>query len=106
MQLHDIQRQVDEYTKQFDPQYWTPHQILANLIEEVGELGKEINHLHGPKPKKSTEDLKDLGMEIGDIIFTLCCLANSKGINLDDAFKRTMDKYYGRDANRFQMAKT
>ena len=40
--------------------------------------------------------------EMADIIFTLCCLANSKGIDLDDGFKRVMDKCYGRDNERYE----
>ena len=76
--------------------------ILARLVEETGELAREINHLYGPKKKKSEETTKEMADEIGDIIFTLCCLANSKGIDLDEAFKKVMDKYYNRDNSRYE----
>jgi NTP pyrophosphatase (non-canonical NTP hydrolase) len=89
--MKEIQRQVDEWTSKFNPQYWEPHEILARLTEECGELAREINHLYGPKPKKSSEETKELQDEMADIIFTLCCLANSKGIDLDEAFKRMMN---------------
>ena len=102
MSLEDIQGQVDNWVAQFKDGYWAPHEILARLVEETGELAREINHLYGPKPKKSTENTKDLGEEIADIIFTLCCLANSKGINLDESFRRVMDKYNKRDENRYK----
>ena len=102
MPLKDIQKQVDEWAQQFKIPYWTPHEILARLTEETGELAREINHIYGPKKKKSTEELKDMENEIADIIFTLCCLANSKNINLDEAFKRVMDKCYGRDKDRYE----
>lgn len=102
MPLKDVQKEVDEWTRQFKIQYWKPHEILARLIEETGELAREINHLYGPKKKKSTEELKGLGEEIADLIFTLCCLANSQGIDLDEAFKRIMKKCYGRDSNRYE----
>ena len=102
MSLEDIQGQVDNWVAQFKAGYWDPHEILARLVEETGELAREINHLYGPKPKKSTENTKDLGEEIADIIFTLCCLANSKGINLDESFRRVMDKYNKRDENRYK----
>lgn len=82
--------------------YWEPLEILARLVEETGELAREINHLYGPKKKKSNEDTKELADEIGDIIFTLCCLANSKGIDLDKAFQKVMDKYYNRDNSRYE----
>jgi NTP pyrophosphatase (non-canonical NTP hydrolase) len=102
MSLKDIQKDVDKWTSQFDTQYWTPHEILARLIEETGELGREINHLYGPKKKKDSEDINDFGQEIGDIIFTVACLANSKGINLDEVWKKIMDKCYNRDNNRYK----
>ncbi|HLC56998.1 MAG TPA: nucleotide pyrophosphohydrolase [Candidatus Nanoarchaeia archaeon] len=102
MALKSIQDDVDKWTAQFTPQYWQPHEILARLIEETGELAREINHLHGPKKKKASEDIKSLECEIGDIIFTLCCLANSKSINLDNVWKEIMDKCYQRDNTRFK----
>ena len=102
MPLKDIQKQVDEWAQQFKIPYWTPHEILARLTEEIGELAREINHIYGPKKKKSTEELKEMEDEIADIIFTLCCLANSKNINLDESFKRVMDKCYGRDKDRYE----
>jgi len=102
MSLKDMQQKVDEWTNQFKLQYWHPHEILARLIEETGELAREINHLHGPKKKKSSEETKELADEMGDILVTLSCLANSKNINLDEAFENTLNKMYGRDNNRFE----
>jgi len=102
MSLKDTQKQVDKWIDQYKDSYWEPHEILARLIEETGELAREINHLYGPKKKKADEDTRDLGEEIADVIFTLCCLANSKGIDLDKAFKEVMDKCYGRDKDRFE----
>jgi NTP pyrophosphatase (non-canonical NTP hydrolase) len=102
MSLNDVQKQVDEWTSQYRIQYWQPHEILARLMEETGELSREINHLYGPKKKKSDEDIKELGEEMADIIFTLCCLANSKGIDLDKSFEQVMNKCYGRDDNRYE----
>lgn len=101
LSLKEIQEQVDKWTGQFKPQYWEPHEILARLMEECGELAREVNHIYGPKPKKSSEDIKELGDEMSDIIFTLCCLANSKGINLDEAFQKMMKKYSDRDSERY-----
>jgi NTP pyrophosphatase (non-canonical NTP hydrolase) len=101
MSLKDLQADVDKWTSQFTPQYWAPHEILARLIEETGELAREINHLYGPKKKKISEETRELADEISDIFFTLGCLANSKGIDLDDAWKRMIEKYTLRDNERF-----
>lgn len=105
MALKEIQQEVAQWTSQFEPQYWQPHEILARLMEECGELAREINHLHGPKKKKDTEYEGNLSMEMADIIFTLCCLANSKGIDMDDAWTRVMEKCYKRDNERFERKK-
>jgi len=102
MALKKIQKQVDDWVKQYKIEYFEPHEILARLAEEVGELAREINHLYGPKKKKATEDPKEMADEMADIIFTLACLANSKGIDLDKAFNKVMDKCYGRDKNRYE----
>ena len=40
--------------------------------------------------------------ELGDIVFTIIALANSQKIDLDQAFKRVMDKCYTRDSNRYE----
>lgn len=102
MALKEIQKEVDEWTSQFEPQYWKPHEILARLVEETGELAREINHRFGPKKKKASEDVKEIGEEIADVIFTLCCLANSLEVDLDGFFKKVMDKCYKRDNERFK----
>ncbi len=100
--MKKIQKDIDDWVTQYKIGYWTPHEILARLTEEVGELAREINHQYGPKKKKNTEEKKEIGDEMADIIFTLGCLANSLNIDLDKHFKRTMDKCYGRDKERFE----
>lgn len=103
MSLKDIQEEVDTWTRQFSPQYWPPHEILARLIEEVGELAREVNHLHGTKKKKQTEAEKNLGQELSDILFTAVCMANRHKIDLKKEWDEMMrKKHYGRDQNRFE----
>lgn len=102
MAVKDLQKQVDQWIKQYEDEYWDPHVILARLIEEVGELAREINARFGPKVKKASEKSNEIEDELGDLIFTICCLANSQKIDLNQAFKKAMDKCYGRDNNRFK----
>ena len=102
MKMKQFQKEVDKWTGQFDPQYWPPHQILTRLMEEVGELAREVNHRFGSKKKKVTEKDRQLGDEMADIIFTLACLANSQGINLSDYMQRIIDKCYKRDNDRYK----
>lgn len=102
MSLKKIQADTDKFTSQFNPQYWPPHEMLARLSEEVGELAREVNHIWGTKKKKSTEETGELEMEMADIIFTLACLANSQKIDLDAAWEKMMNKYEKRDNNRYE----
>ena len=96
------QKLVDDYINQFEEGYWPPLAMFASLVEEVGELAKEINHLEQVKTKKAT-DRTDLGMELGDIMFSLICIANYYHIDLDDALIQVVDKYNTRDSNRWTM---
>ena len=102
MSLDDIQREVDEWISQFKEGYWTPHQIYTQLGEEAGEIGRIINRIFGPKPKKTDEEVHNLEEEIGDLMFVICCLANSQNIKLDECFRITMEKRYRRDNERYE----
>lgn len=105
MSLREAQKEVGDWARQFTVPYWQPHEILARLTEETGELAREINHRWGPKRKKASEDPQELDEELADIIFTLCCLANSQGIDLDAAFRKVMDKARSRDNQRYERKK-
>lgn len=103
MSLSHVQKDVDEWTGQFTPQYWPALEMHARLSEEIGEVARELNHLHGTKKKKLTEDTKDLGQELSDVLFTLCCIANSHKIDLQAEWDRMMkEKLYGRDNLRYE----
>lgn len=102
MDLGDAQQQVDAYISQFEEGYFPPLVNLARLAEEVGELARELNHQFGPKTKKAGEAEGDIALELGDIQFVLVVLANQLGIDLTDAFRRTLHKYNVRDADRWE----
>lgn len=101
--LQDVQHEIDTLIKEeWHSHYWTPLSSLARLTEEVGELAREINHAYGEKPKKASEEQGTIAAEMGDILFILASLANSIGIDLDDAFGQVMAKYQRRDARRWK----
>ena len=99
--LRDAQRAVDEWIGRFAEGYWPPLSNLARLIEEVGELARELNHRYGNKPKKPGEPEQDLALEIADIMFVLIAIANEQKIDLQSAFEQTLEKYRTRDADRW-----
>ncbi|HSP13446.1 MAG TPA: nucleotide pyrophosphohydrolase [Thermoanaerobaculia bacterium] len=101
MSFAPIQQEVDSWISQFEEGYFAPLAMLARLTEEVGELARVIMHVHGGKKPKLTEREGDLAEEIADTIFVLICLANSQGIDLDQAFEGMMRKYRERDSDRW-----
>ncbi|PTG20266.1 nucleotide pyrophosphohydrolase [Staphylococcus chromogenes] len=97
-----MQQEVDNYISQFKAGYFSPLANLARLTEEVGELAREINHYHGEKQKKSTEEPNSIEAELGDNLFVLLCLANSLNIDMTESFNQTMEKFNHRDQHRFE----
>ncbi len=102
MPIKQAQDEVDKWIKEETSGYWQPLSIMAAITEEAGELAKELNDRFGGRIKKPTDETKDIGDELADIIFALICLANSQKINLDEAWSRKMDKCYGRDNDRYK----
>ena len=101
MRIRDAQERVDRWIGRFEEGYWPPLAILARLVEEVGELSREVNHLFGSKPKRDDEAAAELELEIADVLFVIISLANQQGIDLERAFARVMDKYEERDVERW-----
>lgn len=75
--------------------------ILARLYEEGGEIARIMNHLHGDKLKRADKKEQNLEEEVGDMLYTLVCLANSQRLDLDRAFRKSFDKVAKRDTDRF-----
>ena len=99
---NNYQRRIHRWASKLKTPYWGPHEIMTRLSEEVGELAREVSHKFGPKKKKLSEKDSSMEEEIGDIIFTVLCLCNREGIDMDDTFNISMSKCYGRDKDRFE----
>ncbi|HEU4962452.1 MAG TPA: nucleotide pyrophosphohydrolase [Bacilli bacterium] len=99
--LKGMQKEVDEYISQFKEGYFQPLSLIARLSEELGELAREVNHTYGEKPKKKEEAEGSIALELADMMFVITCMANSLGIDLEDAHKAVMHKFNTRDANRW-----
>lgn len=100
--MNKYQKQVDDWFSKKKWPYWHPLSQMTRLTEGVGELARVINHLYGEKPKKSNEKKQELEEEIGDVIYTLICLANSQKIDLDRAISKSIKKVTTRDKNRYK----
>jgi len=101
MELRDAQARVDRWISQFEEGYWPPLVNLARLMEEVGELARELNHRFGAKTKRPDEAEQDLALELADILFVLLVMANQQKIDLSDALEEVLEKYRLRDSQRW-----
>lgn len=99
--MRELQAEVDAYISQFKEGYFSPLAMLARLTEELGELAREVNHYYGEKPKKASEEEKEIEEELGDMLFVLICFANSLNIDLEKAHNIVMNKFKTRDKNRW-----
>lgn len=66
-----------------------------DLVSEVGELGKEIlkGNNYGKEKFKKTDNIES---EIGDVLFSLSCIANTLNINLEKVLNDVLKKYTDR----------
>lgn len=102
MSMKDMQKYVNDWIQEQDITYWPPLSILAAMIEELGELARELNDRYGGRVKKPTDETKEISDELSDLVFNTICLANSLKLDLEEAFERKMDKCYGRDKDRYK----
>jgi len=64
--------------------------VFPHLIEEVGELAKEINH--GILPWRSQFKKEKLDEEYIDVLIQLLIFAEDQDINIEEAFKMKIAK--------------
>ncbi|MCU0678707.1 MAG: nucleotide pyrophosphohydrolase [Candidatus Pacebacteria bacterium] len=99
--MNKEQQEIHKWMESVGWSYWTPHEMLARITEEVGELARAINHEYGPKKRKATEEDQTITEELGDILFALACFANAHDIDLDAALAQSHNKVKNRDLSRF-----
>jgi NTP pyrophosphatase (non-canonical NTP hydrolase) len=85
MEIAEIQADARELRT---AQGWTstdPVLRLAYLVTEVGEVAREVIELD-QGAQHSVEARERLGMEIYDVVWNLCDLANLLSVDLESAF--------------------
>lgn len=98
--LENCQELVDDWIRTYGVRYFSELTNTAILMEEVGELARIMARQYGEQSFKKNEQDLDLGEEMADILFVLICLANQTGVELEDAFKKSMEKKTNRDKER------
>lgn len=84
MALFDLQNRIKEYFTSIDKEFWPPVQSNARLIEEIGELAREVSIKYGKKDARDFFDRGTIAEESADIIWTLSCLVGFYNLDLDD----------------------
>jgi len=100
MELSKAQQTVDDWIKKYGVRYFNELTNTAVLMEEVGELARIMSRRYGEQSEKASDANMDLGDEMADVLFVLICLANQTGIDLEEAFRKNMDKKTSRDKTR------
>ena len=98
--LENCQKIVDDWIHTLGIRYFSELTNTTILMEEVGELARIMARQYGEQSFKENEKDLDLGEEMADILFVLICLANQTGVELEDAFKKNIEKKTRRDKER------
>lgn len=100
MTLQQAQETIDTWINTTGIRYFNELTNTAILMEEVGEVARIMARKYGEQSFKKSDEGKDLGDELADVLFVLICLANQTGTNLTDALHKNLEKKSIRDADR------
>ena len=100
MTIQQAQQQVDEWIKTTGVRYFSELTNMAILTEEVGELARLMARQYGDQSFKKSDEGKDLGDEMADVLWVLICMANQTGVDLTTALEKNFEKKTNRDGDR------
>lgn len=99
MTIKEAQNTVDSWIKEYGVRYISELTNMTVLTEEVGELARVMARKYGDQSFKEGEK-DNMGEEIADIFWVLCCIANQTGIDVTEEFKKSIEKKTQRDKDR------
>ena len=97
--LAEVQQQADEWIRTYGVRYFNELTNMAILTEEVGELARVMARTYGEQSFKAGEE-PNLAEEMADVLWVLVCMANQTGVDLTEAWCRTIEKKTKRDSTR------
>lgn len=100
MTIQEAQDTVDKWINTTGVRYFNELTNTAILMEEVGEVARIMARKYGEQSFKKSDEGKDLGDELADVLFVVICLANQTGVNLTDALEKNLEKKSIRDGER------
>lgn len=99
MTIKEAQNTVESWIKEYGVRYFSELTNMTVLTEEVGELARVMARKYGDQSFKEGEK-DNMGEEIADIFWVLCCIANQTGIDITEEFKKSIEKKTQRDKDR------
>lgn len=99
MTIKEAQNTVDSWIKEYGVRYFSELTNMTVLTEEVGELARVMARKYGDQSFKEGEK-DNMGEEIADIFWVLCCIANQTSIDITEEFKKSIEKKTQRDKDR------
>ncbi|MFD6987908.1 MazG nucleotide pyrophosphohydrolase domain-containing protein [Streptomyces sp. NPDC059943] len=96
MELHELQARAlrihdlyDELNRHARGRVWTRKEFMLGFVGDVGDLAKLVMAEEGARPGGGRAALEH---ELADCLWSVLILAHRYGVDLDHAFRRTMDE--------------
>lgn len=100
MTIKEAQKQVDQWIHVYGVRYFSELTNMTILTEEVGELARIMARKYGDQSFKAGETADTLADEMADVLWVLICLANQTNVDLEEAFRKNIEKKTLRDKER------
>lgn len=99
MDLDEAQKlaaEIDRMLKRKGKRPRESHIIAADIAEKAGELAHSMRHVRG---RGRSRERREIGQELADLLYSVCWIANSYGLHLNDYYRKKILNYlkkYGR----------
>lgn len=101
MNLYELQQLVKKFCEDKNVNSSADVRII-DLFSEVGELSKEV--LKGTDyGYKNFEKTEQWNGEVGDVLFSLICIANETDTDLEDCLMHVLEKYEERFSKKGEL---
>ncbi len=96
MDIKEFQKKCADIVDKIDKKYGidrNPQLAFTQLVEEIGELAKDINL---PKLRDKKPDKENLAGEFADVFLQLAMLAEMHSVDIEDAVENKIKELKGR----------
>lgn len=101
MELKELSKEAIEIKEKYHEleikkigRVWTNSEIMEGFVVDVGELMRIVMEKEGIRKGRNVDE--ELVHEMGDCLYSLLILSEKYGIDLERAFRNTMDKLKNR----------